>query len=82
MYNTCSYEEELYYKEVFGRLKDVYTYEGPVLVNDINVCNRWNAKTYAISGKKAKSNLMYQYKKEHGLPINTKIDLPGIILVG
>lgn len=82
---VCSLEEENYYKEMFRRvrqMKNKYTYEGPV--NEFGRCARshWRAATFAVSSDKARSNLMFQYKKEHGLPINTKIDLPGILMVG
>lgn len=82
---VCSLEEEKYYKEMFGRMrkmKDLYTYEGSVYELDRNVRSHWKAATYAVSSEKARSNLMFQYKKEHGLPINTKIDLPGVLMIG
>jgi hypothetical protein len=83
--DTLSVEEERYYKELFGslrRIKDRYTYEGSVIFENGHTQRHWYAATYATSAKKAKSNLMYQYKVEHGLPINTKIDLPGILMIG
>ena len=82
---TLSVKEELYYKELFTslrRIKDRYTYEGPVIFDEGPIQRHWYAATYAISAKKAISNLMFQYKREHGLPINTKIDLPGKLEIG
>ena len=54
-----------------------YTYEGPV-VNNYNqlITNKWSGETYANSDKKAKSNLYYQFKKEHGLLQTAKVVFP------
>ncbi len=82
---VLSADEERYYKQqlaILRRMKDRYTYEGMV-VYDSYICQKyWVASTYAVSAKKAKSNLVYQYKIEHGLPINAQIDLPGILTIG
>lgn len=86
MSNTLTIEEERYYTELFRslrRMKDVYTYEGPVIVDNNHPIQRyWCAATHAKSSKQAISNLMYQYKLEHGLPITTKIDLIGTLMIG
>lgn len=58
-----------------------YTYEGPVLEFETCVAHRWKASTYAISEKKARSNLIYQYKKSHKKVPNAKISLPGKIIL-
>lgn len=82
---VCTLDEEKYYKEMFGRIrkmKDRYTYEGPVMDFGAPIQRYWCAATYAVSSEQARSNLMYQYKVEHGLPINTKIDLPGALMIG
>ena len=42
--------------------------------------NNLKADTYAVSEKKAKSNIAYQYKKEHGKMPATKIILPGALI--
>ena len=57
----------------------LYTYEGPVRSFDDIRANRWKGETYAVSEGKARVNLIYQYKREHGLSMNTKITLPGKI---
>ena len=44
---------------------NLYLYDGPVMEFDTCVANRWKASTYAVSEKKAKSNLAYQYKKKN-----------------
>lgn len=60
-----------------------YDYEGPVMEFDRYISNNWKGTTFAPSEKKAKSNLVYQYKKEHNKIAATKISLPGKVrLVG
>lgn len=58
---------------------NLYSYDGPVEQFGVCVSNRWKAITYAISEKKARSNLVYQFKKEHGLMARSRIKLPGKI---
>lgn len=41
-----------------------YVYDGPVMEFDTCVTRRWKASTYAVSEKKAKSNLAYRFKKQ------------------
>lgn len=53
-----------------------YTYVGPVVNNFNNVIsNKWEGETCANTIMKAKNNLCYQFKKEHGLMQNAKIKL-------
>ena len=56
-----------------------YSYEGPVRSFDNIVSSRWKGQTHATSEAKARSNLIYQYKREHGLSASTKITLTGKI---
>lgn len=56
-----------------------YSYDGPVKEFDRIICNRWVAKTYAPSSKKARSNLIFQFKKEFNRTVSAKISLPGEI---
>ena len=56
---------------------DLYSYTVPVTMFDRCVANYWKGETYASSEKKAKSNLVYQYKKQNGLIPGTKVSLPG-----
>lgn len=56
-----------------------YTYDGPVMEFDRCVTDHWKGETMAISEKKAKSNLIYQYKKKNNRVVGTKITLPGVI---
>jgi hypothetical protein len=58
-----------------------YSYDGPVMEFDRCVANRWKASTYAVSEKKARSNLTYQYKKRHNKLPNTKITIPGKLIL-
>lgn len=60
-----------------------YAYEGAVKVFDDIVTRSWTASTVAESEKKARSNLAYRYKREHGLVPATRVTLTGkITLVG
>ena len=58
-----------------------YIYKGPVLEFDRCIENNWFGKTKAASKAKAKSNLIYQYKKSTGRLPKTKIDLPGKLVL-
>ena len=42
-----------------------YAYDGPVMEFENCVAHRWKSTTYAVSEKKARSNLVYQFKKQH-----------------
>ena len=54
-----------------------YSYRGPVMIFDRCVADKWEGVTMASSEKKARSNLMYQFKKQAGLDIGSRISLPG-----
>jgi len=58
-----------------------WTYDGPVLEYGKVICNRWRASTYAVSEKKARSNLTFQYKKEFNKAPNRNITLPGKVVL-
>lgn len=60
---------------------NLYSYDGPVMKFDMQISKRWYGQTYAKSERKARSNLAYQYKKEHGFQPNVKISLPGKIVL-
>lgn len=57
-----------------------YSYDGPVMEYGRCVANRWQATTRAVSERKARSNLVYQFKKDNGRTANAKITLPGKIM--
>lgn len=54
----------------------LYKYDGPVEEFGRCVSNRWLASTYAVSERKARSNLEYQFKKQFNKASNVKITLP------
>lgn len=56
-----------------------YVYEGPVLEFDRCIAEHWTASTCAVSEKRAKSNLAFRFKKQHGKLASAKISLPGKI---
>lgn len=59
----------------------LYSYDGPVMMFDKCIADRWVDTTYAVSEKKARSNLVYKYKMKHNLVPNTKVTLPGEIIL-
>lgn len=59
----------------------LYSYDGPVLEFNRIVASRWYGETYAVSEAKARTNLAFRYKKETGRVPQTKITLPGKIIV-
>ena len=56
-----------------------YTYDGPVMEFDRLVADHWKGETMATSEKKARGNLIYQFKKQNSRIVGTKITLPGKI---
>lgn len=58
-----------------------YSYDGPVMEFENCIATRWKASTYAVSEKKARSNLIYQFKVKFNRTIGSKISLPGKINV-
>lgn len=54
-----------------------YKYVGPVCEFDRVVQNKWEGETTAVSEKKAKSNLIFQWKKQNNRLPNTRVSLPG-----
>lgn len=58
-----------------------YSYKGPVLEFDKIITQNWEASTWAVSADKARCNLAYRFKIEHGKVPRTKISLPGKLTV-
>lgn len=58
-----------------------YAYVGPVLIFGKITNPKWSGETLAVSFDKAKSNLMYQYKKQTGRRKDAKIEFTGKIYV-
>ena len=54
-----------------------YIYDGPVKEFERVICKRWRGQTMAVSERKARSNLTYQFKQEHGKMPGSRISLPG-----
>lgn len=58
-----------------------YMYVGPVEEFGRCIAHSWTSTTYAPSVEKARSNLIFQFKRATGRVPNTKITLPGKITV-
>lgn len=57
--------------------KKTYVYKGAVMLFDRVIDQYWEAETTATPAKKAKSNLVFRYKKMNRLEPTAKITLPG-----
>ena len=60
---------------------NTYYYNGPVMEFDRVISTHWTGTTSADSEKKAKSNLAYRFKTENNRMPNSKITLPGKMVV-
>lgn len=58
---------------------DKYAYEGPVMSFDKCMIDRWKGETMAPTKSKARSNLIYQAKRQLNLIPGVKVTLPGEI---
>lgn len=58
-----------------------YCYDEPVCEFDICIAKIWLGETMAVNEKKARSNLTYQFKKQNNKVPNTRISLPGKIVM-
>ena len=58
---------------------ELYSYDGPVMEFERVISNRWVGTTYAVSQNKARSNLIFQFKKQYNRVPSAKITLPGKI---
>ena len=59
----------------------LYSYNGPVIEFDRIVDNHWQGQTVAATEARARSNLAFQFKSETGRAPQSKITLPGKIVV-
>lgn len=57
-----------------------YSYDGPVLIFGRCVANHWKASTFAVSERKARTNLAYQFKKKNNALPSAKVELPGKVI--
>lgn len=60
---------------------NLYLYDGPVKEFDTIILDRWSASTRAVSEKKARSNLAYQFKRQRGRTADSKIVLLGKLTI-
>lgn len=60
---------------------NLYSYKGSVKNYDTVVQRDWEGRTIAVSEKKARTNLMYQWKRQHGKTADYKVSLPGEITI-
>ena len=58
-----------------------YRYVGPVKEFDRVIANNWIGVTEAASESKARSNLAYQFKLKNNRTPNSRISLPGKMIV-
>ena len=58
-----------------------YEYVGPVEEFGRCIAHNWTATTYAPSAAKARSNFIFQYKQANNKLPNTKINLPGKVIL-
>jgi len=54
-----------------------YRYEGPVTMFGRVISDKWQGETLANTKAKAKSNLIYQFKKAMKMLPSAKIELTG-----
>lgn len=59
-----------------------YFYKGPVCEFGKLVQNTWSGETMAVSEKKARNNLIFQWKKKNNRAACSKVTLPGKIMIG
>ena len=76
-FNECRYLKPI---EVAAAQHE-YMYNGPVFIFEECVQANWRGKTKAVSEKKAYANLTYQWKKANGYAPNTKVILPGRVVI-
>jgi hypothetical protein len=60
--------------------KNFYRYRGPVFCFENCICRCWEGTTYAVSEKKAKSNLSFQFKMQNNYTSSAKITLPDQVI--
>lgn len=56
-----------------------YSYSGPVMLFGKYIMDEFKAETQAVNERKARSNFIYQYKKQHNLIAGARVELPGKI---
>lgn len=56
-----------------------YVYDGPVESFGRRISHMWSGTTTAPNTEKARSNLAFQFKKQHNMASHHKIELVGKI---
>ena len=74
-----SFSHGILKKKTKAQSLHLYSYDGPVMRFENCLDDYWKARTLAVSEKKARTNLTYQYKKEYHYAVDSKITLPGKI---
>ena len=57
-----------------------FLYSGPVCEFGKCISSKWEGQTTAPSAEKARSNLIFQFKKQTGRAPTSKITLPGTLI--
>ena len=57
-----------------------YRYSGPVYEFDKLLVSKWEAETIAPTAAKARSNMIFQFKKQNNRTAATRITLTGDII--
>lgn len=76
----CGYSKPCEYTKpapIEAKPQRKYSYNGPVMIFDQCITNLWYGETKAVSERKAKANLIFQWKRAHGFAPNAKVSLPG-----
>lgn len=60
--------------------KNLYRYSGSVFCFDNLICRHWEGQTFAVSEKKARCNLTFQFKQQNNYVPSAKITLPDSIM--
>lgn len=56
-----------------------YVYDGPVESFGKCICRMWSGSTNAPTAERARTNLIFQFKKQNNMASNRKIELVGKI---
>lgn len=59
----------------------LYSYEGPIMLFDKIIDEKWSGKTQAVSEARARSNLLYRFKKSNNYMPNVKLTMPGKLII-
>ena len=57
-----------------------FKYCGPVTSFGIPIALKWKCSTWAVSKKKARSNMAYQFNIDYKRSITNRVGLPGKIV--